>query len=61
MFEISDISNLTINTIEVNKNHIHLLLDIESKISVTSFVNHLKFISTNRLQKRYKNYLKTHF
>ena len=61
MFEVSQISNFTIDTMEVNKDHIHLLLDIEPKISVSSIVNRLKSISTNRLWKRYKNYLKNHF
>lgn len=61
MFEISQISNFTIDTMEVDKDHIHLLLDVEPKISVSSVVNRLKSISTNRLWKRYKDYLKTHF
>jgi len=38
MFEISQISNFTIDTMEVDKDHIHLLLDIEPKISVSSIV-----------------------
>ena len=61
MFEISQLSNFTIDTMQVDKDHIHLLLDIEPKISVSSIVNRLKSISTNRLWKRYKNYLKNHF
>ena len=59
MFEISQASNFTIDTMEVDKDHVHLLLDIEPKISVSSVVNRLKSISTNRLWKRYKDYLKT--
>lgn len=61
MFEISQISNFKIDTMEVDKDHIHLLLDIEPKVSVSSIVNRLKSISTNRLWKRYKDYLKNHF
>lgn len=61
MFEISQISNFKIDTMEVDKDHIHLLLDIEPKVSVSSIVNRLKSISTNRLWKRYKDYLKKHF
>ena len=61
MFEISKISNFTIDTMEVDKDHIHLLLDIEPKISISSIVNRLKSISTNRLWKRHKEFLKTQF
>lgn len=46
---------------EVDKDHIHLLLDIEPKISVGSIVNRLKSISTNRLWKSHREYLKTQF
>ena len=61
MFEISKISNFTIDTMEVDKDHIHLLLDIEPKISVSSIVNRLKSISTNRLWKKNREFLKNHF
>ena len=61
MFEISQISDFTIDTMEVDKDHIHLLLDIEPKISVSSIVNRLKVMSTNRLWKKYKDYLQTQF
>ena len=61
MFEISQSSNFSIDIMEVDKNHIRLLLDIEPKISVSSIVNSLKSISTNRLWKRHKDFLKTHF
>jgi putative transposase len=58
MFEISQISNFKIDTMEADKDHIHLLLDIEPKISVSSIVNRLKSISTNRLWKKYRDYIK---
>jgi len=61
IFEISKPSNFTIDAMELDKNHIHLLLDIEPKLSVSSIVNRLKSISTNRLWKRPKNFLKPHF
>jgi len=61
MFEISQISDFSIDTMEVDKDHVHLLLDIEPKISVSSIVNRLKVMSTNRLWKKYKDFLKTHF
>jgi REP element-mobilizing transposase RayT len=34
MLEISKVSNFTINTMEGDKNHVHLPLDIEPKISI---------------------------
>lgn len=61
MFEISQISDFTIDTMEVDKDRIHLLLDIVPKISVSSIVNRLKVMSTNRLWKKYKDYLQTQF
>jgi len=61
MFGISQISDFTIDTMEVDKDHIHLLLDIVPKISVSSIVNRLKAMSTNRLWKKYKDYLQTQF
>ncbi len=61
MFEISQSSNFSIDILEVDKDHIHLLLDIEPKISVSSIVNRLKVMSTNRLWKKYKDYLQTQF
>lgn len=61
MFEISQISDFIIDTMEVDKDHIHLLLGIEPKISVSSIVNRLKVMSTNRLWKKYKDYLQTQF
>ena len=61
MFEISQSSNFSIDIMEVDKDHIRLLLDIEPKISVSSIVNRLKVMSTNRLWKKYKDYLQTQF
>lgn len=61
MFEISQISDFTIDTMEVDKDRIHLLLDIVPKISVSSIVNRLKVMSTNRLWKKYKDHLQTQF
>jgi len=45
----------------LTQDYMYLLLDIEPKISVSSIVNRLKSISTNKLWKRYKEFLKTHF
>ena len=61
MFEISQSSNFSIDIMEIDKDHIHLLLDIVPKISVSSIVNRLKVMSTNRLWKKYKDYLQTQF
>ena len=61
MCEISQMSNFTIDTMETDNDHIHLLLDIEPKISVSSIVNRLKSISTNKLRKNHKIFLQTHF
>lgn len=43
---------------ETDKNHIHLMIDYDPKISVSQIVRHLKQITTNRLWKRHGNYLR---
>jgi putative transposase len=46
---------------ETDKDHIHLLLDMEPTVAPVSIVNRLKSISTNRIWKRHEAYLKGHF
>ncbi len=61
LFEISKISNFKIDTMESDKDHIHLLLDYEPKVSVSSIANRLKSISTNRVWKKHVEILKQEF
>lgn len=46
---------------ETDKDHIHLLIKSEPKISVLSIIRRLKQESTNRLWKTEKEYLKKHY
>ena len=50
-----------IDIMETDKDHIHLLLNITPAFSISSIVNRLKAISTNRVWKRHANFLKKHF
>jgi len=61
LFEISKISNFKIDTMESDRDHIHLLLDYEPKVSVSSIANRLKSISTNRIWKKHFEILKQEF
>lgn len=61
MFEVSQLSDFKIDTMEADKDHLHLLIDLEPKISVSAVVNRLKSISTNRLWKKHKVFLKQHY
>jgi putative transposase len=61
LYEISQISNFKIETMESEKDHIHLLLDCEPTVSPSSIANRLKLISTNRIWKKHFNFLKLKF
>jgi putative transposase len=61
MVEICSQSSFRIDIVETDKDHIHLLLDITPNHSISSIVNRLKSISTNRIWKRYKTFLQKHF
>lgn len=50
-------SNFTIKNMEIDKNHIHFLIDYEPKISITSIVRRLKQISTYKIWKIHKDFL----
>lgn len=61
IIEICSQSNFVIDIMETDKDHIHLLLDITPNYSISSIVNRLKAISTNRIWKTQKQYLQKHF
>ena len=61
IIEICSESNFGIDIMETDKDHIHLLLDITPNYSISSIVNRLKVISTNRIWKTQKQYLQKHF
>ncbi len=57
---ISDISNQSdfiIDVMETDQDHIHILLQITPKYSISSIVNRIKAISTNRIWKLHSRLL----
>jgi len=56
-----DRSSFVIETMEVDKNHIHLLLSYEPQISITQIVRRLKLSSTKQLYINFKKDLKREF
>lgn len=55
---IDDSSNFDIETMEVDKDHIHLLIAYLPRTSIASICNRLKSLSTNRLWKLHTPYLR---
>ena len=59
--QIADKSDFTIDIMETDKDHIHLLVSYPPSISVSSIVKRLKQISTISLWKCYYEWLRKHF
>jgi putative transposase len=53
--------DFTVTEQETDKNHIHLMIDYDPKISVSQIVRHIKQITTNNLWKQHGNYLRQFF
>lgn len=61
MIEISDKYDFTIIEIEVDKDHIHLMVESEPKVSPLMIVRVLKQQTTRELWKLFPQYLSKHF
>lgn len=63
MFDISkkDDSQFTIDTMETDKDHLHMLLDIQPTTSVASVCSRLKQMSTHRIWEIHREALKKEF
>lgn len=59
--DIAEASNFTIEVMETDKDHLHLLISSEPKFSPLSIVHRLKSISTYRIWKKHELFLKKHF
>lgn len=59
--DIQEISDFTIDIMETDLDHIHFLISYPPNLSVSSIVNRLKSISTNRIWKLHYLYLKKQF
>ena len=61
LFEISNQSDFTIDVMETDIDHIHILIDYPPKLSISSIVNRLKAISTIRIYKKHFVFLKQQY
>lgn len=57
MQNISDLSNFDIEVMETDKDHIHMMIRSEPKLSPLQIVKRLKQMSTTAIWKRHENYL----
>lgn len=57
----ADDSLFSIVTMESDKDHLHMLLDVDPTVSATSIVSRLKQISTSRIWKKHGAELKSQF
>ena len=60
-FEIAQQKEFVIDTMETDKDHIHLLVDVKLTQSAFNIVHSLKSISTFRIYKLHRAELKKHF
>lgn len=61
IFDIAKQKGFKIDTMETDKDHIHILVDVPPAISAFVVSHQLKQISTFRIYKKHKAFLKTHF
>jgi putative transposase len=61
IIEIAGRNNFEIDTIEVDTDHIHLLVSYEPKVSISQIVKALKSQTTIYLWDKYSNNLKNYF
>jgi putative transposase len=61
IYDISKQSNFSIEEMETDEDHLHLLIRYIPRLSIASIVNRLKAMSTNRIWKTYSIFLKKHF
>lgn len=61
LFNVANESDFSIETMEVDVDHIHILIRYIPRLSISSIVNRLKAISTNRIWKLHKTFLSKHF
>ena len=54
-------SDFSILTMELDKDHIHLLIEFKPRYSIEQVVRRLKQLTTNYLWKKHRNYLKKYY
>ena len=61
MQNIADLSDINIEVMETDKDHIHMMIRSEPKLSSLQIVRRLKQMSTTAIWKKHENYLKQVF
>lgn len=61
MFDIANDRDIKIVAMDTDIDHIHLMIDYSPTKSILELVNNFKSISTNKIYKKYKSFLKTHY
>jgi len=61
IYDISNEKEMIIKAIETDIDHIHIMVDAPPKKSVLEIVNNFKSISTNRIYKLHRTFLKGQF
>lgn len=61
IFDIAKQKGFIIDTMQSDKDHLHILIDAEPRLSPLDIAHQLKQISTFRIYKKYKPYLKSLF
>lgn len=63
VFDISKMEDtkFTIEVMESDKDHLHLLIDYEPNVSISQIIRRLKWLSTFRIRKLYWEYLRKEF
>lgn len=61
IYDIANEKGLLIKAMETDIDHIHIMVDAPPTKSVVLIVNNLKAMSTNRIYKKHRTFLKTHF
>lgn len=61
LYAIAEKSGFTIDVLETDKDHVHLLVDAPPTLSPFDIINRLKSQSTFHIWKRFANFLQRHF
>lgn len=59
--EVQNNSHIKIHNINIDKDHIHMIISFPPEYSLSQTVNRLKQYTTNRLYKNYYDYLKKYY
>lgn len=61
IFEICKEKNYVIDAMQSDIDHLHILVDIEPKVSALEVAHQIKQIATHRIYKKHREYLKKFF